>query len=84
MAPASEGTIERQIVQTVSEDYSTWTIGVTDKPALRKAQVGNPLNWLQWKADSEQAALNIERYFLQKGMKPDKGAPSSGQYVYIF
>ncbi len=80
----SEATIKKQIAKTASDDYSSWTIGVTDKPSLRKAQVGNPLSWLQWKADSEKAARNIERYFLRKGMMPDKAVPSAGQYVYIF
>lgn len=79
-----EATIKKQISHTAGNDYSTWTIGVTNKPALRKARVGNPLSWLQWKADSEQAALNVERYFLQRGMKQDKGVPSEGHYVYIF
>jgi hypothetical protein len=81
---ASEATIKRQIAHTVGDDYSSWTIGVTQQPVVRKAQVGNPLSWLHWKANSERVALNVERHFLQKGMKPDTRVISSGQYVYIY
>ncbi|MFQ5823701.1 MAG: hypothetical protein ACE5JB_06575 [bacterium] len=80
---ASEATLKKQIEQTVGDDHSNWAIGVTDDPAGRKAQLGNPLSWLQWKADSEQVARNIKHFFLQKGMKRADGVPSTGHFVYI-
>lgn len=81
----SETTIKRQIETTVSGKYSDWHIGVTDDPLVRKAQLGNPLSWLQWPAESTKSALNILKYFKSKGMKPtDVGAEESGKYVYIF
>jgi len=81
---ASEAIIISQIENTVGGKYSGWKIGITDKPALRKAQVGNPLSWLQWQADSHQAAKNVLQYFLQKGMKHSGTANKSADFVYIF
>jgi len=80
---ASEATIIKQIEKTVVGKYSDWLIGLTDDPALRKAQLGNPLSFLQWKADSEQAAKNVERYFLVKGIQSAGVAPKSALHVYI-
>jgi len=80
---ASEATIKAQIEKIVGDIYSEWEIGVTDDPTNRKAQLGNPLSWIHWKADSEQAARNIKLYFLQKGMKSVGRAPKSANYVYL-
>ncbi|MFQ5771270.1 MAG: hypothetical protein ACE5HX_12080 [bacterium] len=80
---SSEATIIMQIEKTVEGKYREWKIGLTDDPARRKAQLGHPLNWLQWKSDSEEAARNVEHYFLQKGMKSARGAAKSANYIYI-
>lgn len=80
---ASDSTIISQIEKTVGGKYLDWKIGITDDPAHRKAQFGNPLSWLQWKADSEQAAQNVERYFSKKGMISARKASKSAKYVYI-
>ena len=80
---ASDAIIKAQIERIVSGRYSEWGIGVTDDPTNRKAQLGNPLSWIQWNADSGDAARNIKRYFLQKGFKSVGRAPKSANYVYI-
>ncbi|MFQ5824832.1 MAG: hypothetical protein ACE5JB_12305 [bacterium] len=80
---ASEPTIKQQIEQAVGGKFSDWKIGATVNPKRRKAQLGNPLSWLHWKADSPRTARNIERYFLQKGMKRAGGAPKGADYIYI-
>jgi len=70
------------VVGTTS--YSSWTIGVTDDPDRRRTEHGDPKHWHQWRADTETIARNVEKYFLDKGMK---GAPGGGEhpdYVYIF
>lgn len=68
----------------LSGDYSLWTIGVTDDPARRRAEHGDPPKWQHWEADTKTTAINIERYFLEKGMESAGGGPGSSDYVYIF
>ncbi len=63
---ASENYIIRQIEDIAAGKYKEWQIGLTDKPLNCKAQLGNPLTWLHWKADSEQEALNAERFFFRQ------------------
>jgi hypothetical protein len=81
---ASERTIIKQIEKTVRGKYSDWQIGITDYPAQRKAQLGYPLSWLQWQADADQAARNVERHFLQKGMHRAGAVPKRAKFVYMF
>ena len=81
---ASGNYIIRQIEDITAGKYKDWQIGLTDEPLNCKAQLGNPLAWLHWKADSEQEARNAERFLLDKGLKGTKATPSeSGVYVYI-
>jgi len=80
---ASESTIKSAIEAKVTT-YSAWTIGVTDDPARRRREHGNPSDWYQWDADSEQVARNVEAYFVEKGMKGDTGGGGGADYVYIF
>lgn len=71
-------------IEKIVSYYSAWTIGITDDPGRRKTEHGNPKYWHQWRADTETIARNVEKYFLDKGMK---GAPGGGDdlnYVYIF
>ena len=67
-----------------SVGYSGWTIGVTDDAARRKGEHGNPVHWQHWKADSEAAARNVEKHFLDKGMKGGGGGGGTANYVYMF
>ena len=76
--------IENRVNSAKTKDYSIWTIGVTDDPNRRKAEHGNPKYWVQWNADSETAARNVEKHFLGKGMKGGTGGSGKADYVYIF
>ncbi len=81
---ASENYIIRQIEDIAAGKYKEWQIGLTDEPLNCKAQLGNPLTWLHWKADSEQEALNAERFLLDKGLKSTRATTTApGVYVYI-
>ena len=80
---ASESAIKAAIEKIVTA-YSIWTIGVTDDPVRRKSEHGNPQHWHQWDADTETAARNVEKYFLDKGMKGAPGGAGRADYVYIF
>ncbi len=81
---ASGNYIIRQIEDIAAGKYKEWQIGLTDEPLKCKAQLGNPLTWLHWKADSEQEALNAERFFLDKGLKGTSATTTApGVYVYI-
>ncbi len=71
-------------IENIVSTYSSWTIGITDDPERRKGEHGNPSHWHQWKADSEQIARNVEKHFLDKGMKGATGGGFSPNYVYIF
>lgn len=81
---ASESAIKAAIEGFVGGKYSIWTIGVTDDPVRRKTEHGNPQHWHQWDADTETAARNVEKYFLDKGMKGAPGGAGRADYVYIF
>ena len=81
---AIKAAIEERVSSAKTKDYSLWTIGVTDDPNRRKTEHGNPQHWMQWKADSETAARNVEKYFLGKGMKGGGGGGGTADYVYIF
>lgn len=81
---ASESEIKSAIEGIVRGGYSAWTIGVTDDPARRKTDHGNPQHWHQWNADTEIAARNVEKYFLDKDMKGAPGGAGRADYVYIF
>ncbi len=80
---ASESAIKAAIENIVTT-YSAWTIGVTDDPVRRKGEHGNPQYWHQWDADTETAARNVEKYFLDKGMKGGGGGLGRADFVYIF
>ena len=76
--------IEKRVKSTKSKKYSIWTIGITDDPDRRKAEHKNPTYWMQWRADTDTMARNVEKYFKDKGMKGDVGGGKTPNYVYIF
>ena len=80
---ASDAIIIQQIDRTVQGKYQDWIIGITNDAAARKAELGNPLNWVQWEADSEREALKVQRHFVRKGIHRDTGGVSQGNIVYI-
>ena len=80
---ATELIIIEQIERTVNGKYAEWQIGITDDSARRKAKLGNPLSWLQWQANSVQAARAVVQYFLAKGMHDGGCDSKSADFVYI-
>ncbi len=81
---SSESAIKLAIEEIIQGNYSAWTIGVTDNPARRKIEHSNPSTWFQWGADTEMGARNVEKYFLDKGMKGDGGGPGRADFVCVF
>ncbi|MDX6770040.1 MAG: hypothetical protein SF051_10950 [Elusimicrobiota bacterium] len=86
MANANEiaAAIDARVRDTKQPNYGAWTVGVTEDPARRKTEHGNPPYWMQWRADSEDHGRAVERHFLDKGMKGGAGGPGAATYVYIF
>lgn len=88
-SPMQESAIIRAIEQKIgSTDIKIWTIGVTDDPQRRKAEHDangeSTTHWTDWKADTETIARNVEKYFLDKGMKGGTGGGEHPIYVYVF
>jgi hypothetical protein len=84
---------ESEIMQAIKQkvgttEYKIWTIGITDNPERRKSQHDtegkNTTHWKDWKADNESIARNVEKYFLDKGMKGSTGGGEHPTYVYVF
>jgi len=79
---------ERDIIDAIEriirENYSAWTIGVTDRPEERRQEHGNPSTWHHWDASTEQVARRIEAYFTDLGCQGDVGGGGNANYVYIF
>jgi len=76
--------IENRVMSAKTKKYSLWTIGITNDPDRRRVEHGNPKYWMQWRADTEAIARNVEKYFLDKGMKGSGGGGENPHYVYIF
>ena len=80
---------ESEIIQAIEgRTYHLWYIGITDDLERRKAEhdsAGDSTKyWQSWKADTETIARNVEKYFLDKGMKGGTGGGEHPTYVYIF
>ena len=80
--------IESRISRLKEEDYSIWTVGISDTPKVRKDQhTGDGKDvqhWKDWSTNNEKDGRDIEEYFLDKGMRGDTGGGGSASYVYIF
>lgn len=80
--------IESRVSRSKTRGYSTWTIGITDTPKIRKDQHDNEgkdvKHWKDWSTYNEKDGRDIEKYFLDKGMKGDGGVEGSANYIYIF
>ncbi len=78
--------IEKRVLRK-KNDYTLWTIGITDTPKSRKDQHrdnGKDVSeWADWSIHSESDAREIEEHFLDKGMMGDTEG-GSVKYVYIF
>jgi len=73
-----------EAIEKIVSTYSAWTIGITDDLERRNYEHGNPRLWHDWKADSEAIARDVEKHFLDKGMKGGGGGGDHPNYVYIF
>jgi hypothetical protein len=78
-------------VAAIYNKYASWRIGLTHDWADRKKQwegTGENVGaWTCWQADSLSDAQDIERHFINKGMKGGTGGNLSANktvYVYIF
>jgi len=71
-------------VEKIVNYYEIWTIGITDDPDRRKKEHGDPKNWHQWEADTEEIARNVEKHFIVKGMQGASGGGDTPNFVYIF
>ena len=81
---ASETAIKTGIERSVGA-YSLWAIGLTDDPESREVEVGNPMGWRVFDADTELVAKNVGAHFVRKGMEDDTaGRAARAKYVYIF
>ncbi|MGA9545354.1 MAG: hypothetical protein WBQ85_17390 [Candidatus Sulfotelmatobacter sp.] len=79
-------------IQAKTSSYSLYRIGLTHDLAERKTywrdtEKENVKYWEDWKADSLSDAQDIERLFINKGMKGGTGGSLSANktvYVYVF
>lgn len=80
--------IEGRVNRSKQADYTLSTIGISDKPKTRKDKHeddGKDVKyWKDWSTNSEKDGREIEEYFLDKGMKGDRGDDGLANYVYIF
>lgn len=71
-----------------STSYSIWTVGVTDDPDKRKQEHHNDgenvTYWTQWRTDTEKVGRDVEKHFLDLGMKGGTGGGGRAGYVYVF
>ena len=76
-----------KLVDHSGHPYEKWTVGVTDNPARRRKEYeggGSDTSWWHdWNADTEQAARDVERHFLNKGMRGGSGGAGRADYVYV-
>jgi hypothetical protein len=79
----SESEIIKEI-ETFAKNYSNWTIGITADIERQRQEHNNPQYWHSWNAITKISAKNIEKYFLDKGMKSDTCSDFSPIDVYIF
>ncbi|OFY61464.1 MAG: hypothetical protein A2Y71_06400 [Bacteroidetes bacterium RBG_13_42_15] len=68
--------------------YSSWTIGVTDYPHIRREEHENNgedvTSWTHYSTDSENDGRKVEKHFIDLGMKGGTGGGGNAEYVYVF
>ncbi|MEI6574769.1 MAG: hypothetical protein WCO63_01170 [Bacteroidota bacterium] len=72
--------------------YENWYVGVTNNPNVRNKahknkNVEEPFFWLCIDTGSQGIALEVERYFHEKGMKDKRltgGVKDNTTYVYVY
>lgn len=58
-------------------------VGLTDDPATRRSQHGNPSDWQYWSFQSESAARTWEKGWLAQGCKGGPGG-AGWRYGYMY
>ncbi len=87
MVSYSSDELKEKIEEIAKGEYSSWTIGITQRPIARKREHDSPKTWTIWQADSLEIAQDVEQYFLKKGMNGGTGGDTEPDYithVYIF
>ena len=80
---ATKQVIQKQIESAVKGKYADWRIGLADDPLVRKSQLGNPLHWIHWEAESPGDARQVFDHFNQRGMVNDGIQSDQAKFVYI-
>ncbi len=96
MSMARKKYIIRQIKRYVNQysllwtDHSNWYVGITNQVPRRKAshqrRLGQDLEiFASWKARSAREAADIEKRFLNQGMKGSGGGwVKDSKFVYVY
>ena len=81
----ASATIIKKSIKMIVTEYALWTIGLTDEPEQREAEIGNQIGWRLYEANTEQVAGSVEAYFVGQGMNWATGRRGFGaKYVFIF
>jgi len=79
---ADKKTILKQIESVVQARRADWRVGSTANATETKARSGNPLDWLQWQADSADDASEIVESLVAGGVKRSR-LSGPGRTVFI-
>jgi len=78
-----ENEIVPEIKRIVNSDYSSWAIGISNNPALRRKELGNPAIWYEWEVVTSEAAYNVMRYFHSQGVNIDSRSERGANHIYL-
>ena len=74
-----------ELVKSQTEGvYSKWRIGRANDAEDSKVQHGNPDSWHDWDVDTVDDAINIESYFVEKGMRQEGVGYGDADFIYVF
>lgn len=78
-------TIARSADNVFAIDWEKWHIGITIYPNQEKRDLGKPIGWKSWKANSPNEAVEIRNYFLNKyPINRSKEGRKYDYFVFIF
>ena len=81
------GLTKQQLIKEIENKvshYLVWTIGIAEQQVKRRKEHENHSVWHQWEAESEKTAREVEKYFIDKGMKGGTVGGDHPNWVYIF
>ncbi len=74
-----------ELVKSQTEGvYSKWRIGRANDVDDSKTQHGNPDSWHDWDANTVQDAIEVESYFVEKGMRQEGEGYGGADFIYVF